>query len=334
MSRDDSAYWEERLKKLYAQVETEEAKLSKQLSRYYQAEAEKLSREIASYYQKYGADNVLEYRKMLLGLSESDRHLLFSQMDEFARRYPQYAKLMPVRESIYKLDQMEALHESMRLQQLEIGAREIELIEPLLKSDALKAANFIAEQMGFGTNFYTVNANAVMLTVGAKWADGMDFSDRIWANKQKLTDYLHNEFAQGLARGVNYDTLERQLREKFADRSRYETMRVVRTEGTFVLAEAQAQGFMGIYGKDDAAYSLSTIPDNKACAICKEIEAETITNPVLISEREPGINYPPVHPNCRCSIQFALGDREDYTEGIKETARAAREWFEENIGDF
>lgn len=319
MSGKDGEYWEKRRVQLFAQVEKEEAKLARQLARYYKAEAEKLSRDIASYYQRYGEKNVLEYRKMLIGLSEADRNLLFAHMDDFARRYPQYQHLMPVRESIYKLDQMEALHESMRLQQLEIGAHEIELIQPLLESDALRAANLIAEQMGFGTNFYTVNANAVILTVGAKWADGSDFSDRIWANKAKLTDYLHHEFAQGLARGVNYDTLSRQLGERFVDRSKYETMRVVRTESSFVLNEAQAQVFEQIYG-EDAAYSLSTVTDGSACSICKDIEAETISNPVPYSEREVGINYPPIHPNCKCSTEFAL-DEEKWMAGIKSGMR-------------
>jgi len=315
---DSPDYWERRKVKLYAQVEREEAKLAKQLNSYYEREAAKLSKEIASYYQRYGENNVLQYRNMLISLSDTDKQLLFAQMDAFAKKYPQYQHLMPVRESIYKLNELEGVRESMRLQQLNIGAAEIDRITPMLTNDALRAADLIAEEMGFGANFYTVNADVVKLTVGAKWTGGEDFSDRIWSNKQKLTDFLYNEFAQGLARGVNYDTMERQLREKFVDRSRYETMRVIRTEGTFVLNEAQRQSFMSLYGSDDAAYFLSTITDGKACADCTAIENEMRVNPALCSEAEPGINFPPIHPNCRCTTQFALGTSEDFISDMRE----------------
>lgn len=314
---DSPDYWEKRKVNLYAQVEREETKLAGQLNRYYQTEAAKLSKEIASYYQKYGEGNVLQYRKMLTSLSPDDTQLLFARMDDFAKKYPQYAHLMPVRESIYKLDQMEGLHESMRLQQLEIGAHEIDRIQPMLEGDARRAADLIAERMGFGSNFYSVNSDVVRLTVGARWTGGADFSSRIWDNKTKLADFLHQEFAQGLARGVNYDTMERQLREKFVDRSQHETMRVIRTEATFVLNEAQRQSFMGLYG-GDAAYFLSTITDGKACAECAEIENEMRVNPALYSEAEPGINFPPIHPNCRCTTQFALGESSDFIEAMRE----------------
>lgn len=315
-AKRDGAYWDKRKVDLYAQVERDEGKLARKLSKYYQAEAAKLAKDIAAYYQRFGDKNVLEYRKMLVSLGESDRRLLFEQMDEFARRYPQWRHLMPVRESIYKLNEMEGLRESMRLQQLRIGAREHELIEPLLEGDALKSANLIAEQMGFGMNFYTVNAEVVRLTVGAKWADGADFSSRLWANKERLADYLHTTFAQGLARGMSYDKLSRLLQERFVDRSSYETKRLVRTEATFALNESQRQVFMGLYG-DGAAYIFSNITDGKACELCREIERETERNPVRCADAQPGVNYPPMHPNCRCTTRFALNSEEEFIDELR-----------------
>ena len=42
-------------------------------------------------------------------------------MDEFEKKYPEYADLMPIRESIYKLNRLEGLQQSIRLQQRELG---------------------------------------------------------------------------------------------------------------------------------------------------------------------------------------------------------------------
>ena len=42
--------------------------------------------------------------------------LLIQRMDEFEKKYPEYADLMPIRESIYKLNRLEGLQQSIRLQ--------------------------------------------------------------------------------------------------------------------------------------------------------------------------------------------------------------------------
>ena len=78
-------------------------------------------------------------------LPEEDKCLLMEQMDEFAKKYPQYAHLMPVRESIYKLNRLEGLQYSVRMQQLEIGAVENEKITEHLNRQAMRGANTAAE---------------------------------------------------------------------------------------------------------------------------------------------------------------------------------------------
>ncbi len=96
-------YWEQRRSQLLNQLEKDEEKLKQKLSAYYDQEAKKFEKEIASYYQLYGEDNVIEYRKLMLSLSDEDKALLIEDMNEFAEKYPQYRHLLPVRESVYKL---------------------------------------------------------------------------------------------------------------------------------------------------------------------------------------------------------------------------------------
>lgn len=107
------SYWANRQKQLNQAAEKEESKLKKRLSKYYDSEFRKLEKQIAAYYQEYGENNVIEYRKLMEALSDEDKRLLIEQMDEFAKKYPQYAHLMPVRESIYKLNRLEGLQYSV-----------------------------------------------------------------------------------------------------------------------------------------------------------------------------------------------------------------------------
>ena len=130
------AYWEERQKQLDEQLEKDEEKLKKKLSKIYEKEAAKLEKKIAAFYQQYGTENILEYRNLLIQLDQEDITLLMEQMDEFAKKYPQYADLLPVRENIYKLNRLEGLQTSIRMQQLEIGAVENEQLTAHLNRNA------------------------------------------------------------------------------------------------------------------------------------------------------------------------------------------------------
>ena len=283
-------YWQKRQQQLNKQLEKDEEKLKKRLSSYFDTEYRKLDKQIAAYYKQYGTDNVIQYRRLMESLSEEDKRLLMEQMDEFAKKYPQYASQMPVRESIYKLNRLEGLQYSVRMQQLEIGAVENEQLTAHLNRNAERGVNAAAEAMGFGKNFYANNPDISKLFVNVPWSNGENFSQRIWNNTTKLASYLNSDIAQGIARGDSYERLTRRLRERFSSVSRNDAYRLIYTEGTYVMAEATMQPFT----EDFEKYRLSTVGDGKVCSICRGVAREVFN----ISDRQPGVNFPPLHPWC------------------------------------
>ena len=183
-----ATYWQRRQQELNKSMEKDEEKLKKRLSSYFDTEYRKLEKQISQYYQQYGEDNVIQYRRLMESLSDSDRRLLMEQMDRFSEKYPEYAHLMPVRESIYKLNRLEGLQYSVRLQQLEIGAVENEQITAHLNRQAMRGVNAAAEALGFGKNFYSNNPDITKLFVNVPWSNGENFSQRIWGNTDKLAN--------------------------------------------------------------------------------------------------------------------------------------------------
>lgn len=293
-------YWQKRQQQLNKQLEKDEEKLKKRLSSYFDAEYRKLDKQIAAYYKQYGTDNVIQYRRLMESLPEEDKRLLMEQMDEFARKYPEYASLMPVRESIYRLNRLEGLQYSVRMQQLEIGAVENEQITTHLNRNAERGVNAAAESMGFGKNFYANNPDISKLFINVPWSNGENFSQRIWNNTTKLANYLNSDIAQGIARGDSYERLTRRLRERFSSVSRNDAYRLIYTEGTYVMAEATMQPFK----EDFEKYRLSTVGDGKVCSICRGVAREVFN----ISDRQPGVNFPPLHPWCRCTFTIEVDD--------------------------
>ncbi|MDF2650087.1 MAG: phage protein, partial [Paenibacillus sp.] len=133
MADERKAYWEKRMEQLFAAQDKKNNAFDKKMRKEYLRTEESIKKEIASYYARYGKDGVIEYRKLVLSLSKAQRDLLYKDYESFVKRYPQYEKLMPIRESIYKLNRLEGLQLSVRQQLLELGAFEQEGMEKLLR---------------------------------------------------------------------------------------------------------------------------------------------------------------------------------------------------------
>lgn len=303
-------YWERRQQQLNEQLEKDEAALKKRLSSYYEQEARRLEKEIAAYYSQYGENNVLEYRTLMENLSDEDKRLLLERMDDFAKKYPEYSHLLPVRESIYKLNRLEGLQQSVLMQQMEIGAVDQEQIQAHLEKQALRNANAAAETMGFGKNFYTENPEMIRQIVNTQWTNGKNFSERIWDNVEKLSGYLNQDLAQGFARGDSYDRLTKQLRQRFEKVSRNDAYRLIYTEGTFVMNESRAVAFEDSTETYIFRVQYDKIRRNGWRDICDDLNGKTFK----WSERKPGINFPPMHTWCHCTATPHIADRASFIE--------------------
>jgi SPP1 gp7 family putative phage head morphogenesis protein len=297
-------YWSKRLQELDTSFSKDEKRLFSELSKYYEQEYAALDKEIAAYYAKYGEENVIAFRTLLLELPDADKQLLLQNMDEFAKQYPEFADLLPVRESIYKLNRLEGLQTSIVLQQLKIGAIEQAKFREHFEKQALKYANYAAEQLGFGTNFYRIDSEMLQVVIGNPWCNGKDFSERIWANREALAQTLQNEIANGLIRGEDYRTMSRILQQKFENTSQKQAERLVFTEDTYLSNEAKIRPF-----ERNAAYThyeYLCVEDHRTCETCRALSGQTFE----ISKRNAGLNFPPMHPWCRCTVMPVVEDLE------------------------
>lgn len=297
-------YWSKRLQELDVSLSKDEKQLFSELSKYYEQEYAALDKEIAAYYAKYGEENVIAFRTLLLELPDADKQLLLQNMDEFAKQYPEFADLLPVRESIYKLNRLEGLQTSIVLQQLKIGAIEQSKFREHFEKQALKYANYAAEQLGFGTNFYRIDSEMLQVVIRNPWCNGKDFSERIWANREALAQTLQNEIANGLIRGEDYKTMARVLHQKFENTSQKQAERLVFTEDTYLSNEAKIRPF-----ERNAAYThyeYLCVEDHRTCETCRALSGQTFE----ISKRNAGLNFPPMHPWCRCTVMPVVEDLE------------------------
>lgn len=306
----NATYWEQRQEKLNAQIEKDEKRLMESLSSDYSKSIRALEKEIASYYSTYGRNEIIEYRHLLTKLDDEDRKLLYEKMDDFALKYPEYAHLMPVRESVYKLDRLEGLKQDIYINQCELGI----ITERKLSKHLQNLAKKSYKSAG-GRNLY--NHSALELLVNKKWIGGENFSQRIWKNTAKLSDTLLNEFQSAVIRGDTYDKCTKQLRERF-NVSKKEAYRLVYTEGTFIMNEAS----MTAFEEDYEEYTYAARLDSRTSPICRNLDGQKFK----IKDRKAGVNFPPMHPLCRSSYLIVIDDDEEEEKPNKGFVDITDEW--------
>lgn len=296
----DEKYWNERAEKLFKSIEKNEEQLNKKLAEYYKVEAERLNKLIASYYAKYGKDNVIQYRELLKKLSDGERKLLIEDIDKFIEKYPKYEKLKKVRESIYKLDRLESLKVSINLSQMELAEKEVEEVKKYLEDVYKTGFDYANKELGYPTNFNSYNKEAVEKFINKSWVGGINFSKRIYNNRDKVSKWVMTEFADGVKRGESYDRLIKKMMNRFQEVSKSSAKRLVTTEASYILNESS----MKVFEDEFDEYKYNALLDAKTSKLCRRLDGEVYK----ISERKAGKNFPPMHPNCRSSFTIVIPD--------------------------
>lgn len=290
----NKAYWDKRHIQWIKNQDKADNVTASRLERDYKRVARDLENDIAGYFNRYGKDDVLEYRTMLKGLSKKDKELLYQDMETFAEKYPQYEHLMPVRESVYKLNRMQGLHYSAELKLLEMGAIEQEVFERHLLETYGNNYEALMVELGMGGPFNAMNDEIARRTVFTRWIDDKNFSDRIWANKEKLMSQLRNEYRNALVRGVNYAKITEMIAKRL-DVGAYDARRLVWTESSFILNQAHVRPYIDA-GLEE--YAINAIMDSRTSDICRELDGERFR----FDEIVVGENFPPLHPMCRSTF--------------------------------
>ena len=118
-------------------------------------------------------------------------------------------------------------------------------------------------------------------------------------NGEKLRRILKD----GYVRGISYENLVDESVAKIQGLEETSAYMITYTEGTRVMAEASAKAVMD---KGYKRYSLSTVGDDKVCPKCEALEPQVFD----FKDREAGVNWPPLHPMCRCTF-YVIEDKDE-----------------------
>ncbi|AZN76469.1 hypothetical protein CXB72_04665 [Lactobacillus acidophilus] len=147
---------------------------------------------------------------------------------------------------------------------------------------------------GLDVNFAHFNEQELKDIVYQPWKGG-NFSKRIWNNYTKvMPEVLTDTMFRSTALGYSYNRVERMLRDRFQGVVKSNIHRLVVTEMGHAAEEATAKFYED---SDIKQYQYLATLETHTCDVCARLD-ERIFN---VKDKREGINYPLLHPYCRCT---------------------------------
>ena len=218
-----------------------------------------------------------------------------------------------------RISRLEALRDIVRADCRQLGLLERELVGKGL-ADALKEAYTrqvfdIQQGTGYGRRIKTLEDKQVRAILGQKWRGG-NFSGRIWNNNQAFADTVQQTILTGTLAGMSFREMSDMLLQitgtDATSGAKANSMRLIRTEFCHISAQGALLGYKS-YDLEYYRYlaTLDSLTDEE----CGALDMRRFR----VKDARPGVNFPPMHPNCRCTTMPDMSA--DVIAKIKRAAR-------------
>lgn len=291
-----SSYWDKRKLKRLTSVEKNSEVHIKRIKGMYDQAYKDIERELVSIYKNYSKETGLDTTKLKELLTRSQTQKTWEQMKK--QGLDKYVK-DNYKARISRLEQLQAqIYAKAKL----IYPKE-ELESKMCYKGVINESYYKAvydTQMGTGYDFAfsTLDNNMINNLLSEKWS-GQNYSERIWGNTDILANSLSDILGGALISGQGIEKTAKQIRDRF-NVGKYYSERLVRTETNHFNNEVDALAYeeMGI-----KKYVFVATLDSRTSEMCQYMDNKVFE----YDKREVGVNFPPLHPNCRSTTRGYLG---------------------------
>lgn len=275
-----------------------------------------VQKEIDAFYGKYA-------EKEGITISEAKKRASQLDMDAYSAKAKKYVK---------EHDFSDEANEEMRLYNMTMKVNRLEMLKANIGTHLVggfdemeklfgekltdRAIDEFERQAGILGDTVQDNNKKAASIVNASFHNAT-YSERVWMHQDLLKAEIAKNLRTGLIQGKNPRVLAQDIRRTFGS-SRYNAERLMRTEMARVQTDAQMQSF-----KENGFGEYQFLALGNACEICRALDGKHFP----VDKMMPGLNAPPMHPNCRCSTS-AYMDRKEFDQWLdgKSKGSATEEW--------
>lgn len=337
-SRSSKQYWAERALKREQESYLRGARLTAKTFADYQRAARDIRRQINDFYIRYARENRLTYEEAVRIMSRKELQEWRAGLGAYVERINAQTDPILKAKLIAELDALSYNSRISRLQALEAeinmtlnelfdrGVKQMEQeFGATLKEAYYKKVFDIQQRVGYQFEFALMNRGMIENIVSYPWS-GANFSDRTWRNKDALLFNVREILTQGLIQGKSLPAMSQELADNMGQ-SFKNAERLIRTETAHFHGEADKKAYEAAGIKE---YEFMATLDSITSDICASLDGKVFA----LSKAEEGVNYPPMHPNCRSTtIEHDPEDAQDWAESGLEMPKNKKydDWYNEEV---
>lgn len=318
-SKKSAAYWKKRFEQIEQAQNQKGIQCYAELEQQYRQAQNQIEGQIQAWYGRFASNNGISIQDARKMLTNKELVELKWDINEYIR-YGQenaisgtWVKELENASARYHISRLEALKIQTQ-QSLEVMfGNQLDSIDSAMRdiytTGYYRTAFEIQKGVGVGWDFSTLDDKTISKVINNPWAaDGKNFSQRIWGNRQKLVNELNTELTRNIILGQDpqkaIDAIARKI-----NTSKSNTGRLVMTEEAFFSSAAQKDCFTEL---DVEQFEVVATLDSHTSDICQDMDGKHFP----MSQWEVGVTAPPFHVWCRSTtIPFfdddfgAVGER-------------------------
>lgn len=325
---NNAEYWKLRFEQLEQAQNQKGVKAYADIERQYKEAQKQLEGQIARWYQRFATNN-------RISLAEARQYLKGADLKEFKWDVQEYIKYgqdntlnsgwmkeLENASAKYHISKLEALKVQTQHSLEVMYAKQFGTMHGAL-SDAFESGYYHTAyelQHGFNVGWDIAGLDQAQIekVLAKPWAaDGYNFSERIWGNKNKLISEVHNELSRNIMLGADPQKTIDSLAKKM-NTSKNNAGRLVMTEEAYFSSAAQKDCFESL-GVEQ--YEIVATLDSHTSDICRSLDGKHFP----MKDYQPGVTAPPFHVYCRSTTvpyfdgQFDIGERAARDEATGKT---------------
>lgn len=315
---NNAEYWKLRFEQLEQAQNQKGVKAYADIEQQYKEAQKQLEGQIARWYQRFATNNGIS-------LAEARQYLKGADLKEFKWDVQEYIKYgqdnalnsgwmkeLENASAKYHISKLEALKVQTQHSLEVMYAKQFGTMHGAL-SDAFESGYYHTAyelQHGFNVGWDIAGLDQAQIekVLAKPWAaDGYNFSERIWGNKNKLISEVHNELSRNIMLGADPQKAIDSLAKKM-NTSKNNAGRLVMTEEAYFSSAAQKDCFESL-GVEQ--YEIVATLDSHTSDICRSLDGKHFP----MKDYQPGVTAPPFHVYCRSTTvpyfdeQFDIGER-------------------------
>lgn len=297
-----SNYWDKRAARRLTDAEKQGEEYIKRIQKMYNQANRNIQRDIENIYRNYSKATGLNVEGLKTVLTKTETGKLWDELR--AKGLDKYVK-GNYKARITRLEQLQA---QVYAKAKELYSKEqkahTECYKSVINDSYYKAIYDTQMGTGYDFTFSTLDDNLVDALLNERWS-GKNYSQRIWGNTDILAESLSKVIGGALISGQSIEKTSRQIRERF-DVAKYYADRLVRTETNHFHNQADAAAYEEM---DVEKYVFLAVLDTRTSSICQKYDNQVIA----LKDKKEGVNFPPLHPNCRSTTRAYMGEEIEKT---------------------